>query len=166
MTQDELKSIVNYNADTGIFTWKVRASNASKVGDLCGTLMSIGYIRLTIKWEMILAHRAAWLYVYGQMPSGDIDHINGVRSDNRIVNLRDVPRRLNLQNRAPSKDGRLLGTHFCKSSGKWIAQIQVDGKKKRLGTFTSEIEAHNAYVREKRAVHQCMERINQDLELV
>jgi hypothetical protein len=105
----------------------------------------------------------AWFHFYGEMPKNQIDHINGVRNDNRIVNLRDVTQKINSQNqrRGHNKIGRskrpyssYLGVSAGANPDTWKAAITVDGKLKNLGTFYSEIEAHHAYVMAKRDLHE------------
>ena len=86
ITQSKLKELVNYDQDTGIFTWKKRTSNRIKIGDIIGNLHNCGYIEMGVNGKRYLAHRLAWLYVYGYMPKL-IDHINTNKQDNRICNL-------------------------------------------------------------------------------
>ena len=95
--------------------------------------------------------------MYGTWPENQIDHINGVRHDNRIDNLRDVLQSTNAQNqRKPSATNKcgFLGVNFHKCSNRWIAQIHVQGKKKHLGLFDTPKEAHEAYVTAKRELHE------------
>lgn len=94
-----------------------------------------------------MAHRLAWFLHYGKWPSGEIDHRNTIRSDNRIVNLRDVTSGQNQKNqRAQSrKRSGLKGTTLIKSSGRWQASIKVGGKGKYLGVFPTETDAARAY---------------------
>lgn len=99
-----------------------------------------------------MAHRLAWLYTFGLFPEGDIDHLNGVRTDNRIVNLRDATRAINAQNRR-LRNGR-LGIDFVKRTKKWRARIGVEGRSEGLGSFESKAAAQAAYLRAKRALHR------------
>lgn len=103
-----------------------------------------------------MAHRLAWLYVYGEWPNGDIDHIDGDRLNNRIANLRDVSRRVNLENqrrpKACNKSG-FLGVKTFRDQ-RFQARIQVRGVQLHLGTFDTPHEAHAAYVAAKRNLHQ------------
>lgn len=147
---DFLKSHLKYDRDTGVFTW-------ADTGKVAGSLRN-GYTVINIETfaPAKRAHRLAWLYVYGKWPTGDIDHINGERSDNRIENLRDVTRAINIQNRrkasAGSKSG-LLGV-VARTRGKpWGASIRVDGKNKYLGTWDTKEQAHEAYLIAKRKYH-------------
>lgn len=100
-----------------------------------GRVMSEGYIRLDYEKKGIYAHRMAWEIFYGSPPSGQIDHINGIRSDNRIDNLRDVPvseNRKNVALSARNKTGH-VGVHLIKS--RYVAKIKIRKKDIRLGTF-------------------------------
>ena len=90
ITQEELKELLDYNPETGLFTWNVYNNIKNKT--TAGTFND-GYIQIKIKQKIYQAHRLAWLYVYGEWPKGQIDHINGIRDDNRIENLRDVTNR-------------------------------------------------------------------------
>jgi len=95
----------------------------------------------------------AWFFAHGTEPVYEIDHINGSPDDNRIANLRDIPRRVNVQNLRRGKSWHALGAQPSKP-GKWTARIVVDGKVVRLGVYASEIAAHEAYVRAKRVLHE------------
>jgi hypothetical protein len=149
--RDKLK----YSPQDGRFTWKVAASRRYQAGRAAGSINGRGYRGIMIEGKWYAAHRLAWLYVYGQWPSGQIDHINGVRDDNRIANLRDVGQEVNLQNhrqaRASSKTG-LLGVSAVPGD-KFIARIKSGGVKVHLGTFATADDAHAAYVLAKRALH-------------
>lgn len=87
-------------------------------------------------------HRALWVLAHGRNPSGQIDHINGDRTDNRIENLRDCTPSQNAQNARVTRDG-LKGVTNCR--GRWQAKIRADGKGRCLGTFGTEVEAALAY---------------------
>jgi hypothetical protein len=154
VTQDRLKSELDYCEETGHFRWRISPVNTIKAGSDAGVLDADGYIRIKIGSASYAAHRLAWLYVHGVWPAHEIDHINGVRNDNRIANLRDIPRTGNIQNQrtaqAGSKSG-LLGVYS--NHGKWRAVIQVNKKTIALGNFSTPEEAHAAYVEAKRRLH-------------
>ena len=102
------------------------------------------------------ASRLAWFYVYGKWPEYEIDHINGIRSDDRIINLRDVNTKINRENRHfPDKDNRagFLGVSIA-PSGRYKAQIGNNKKMIRLGTFDTPEAAHLAYLNAKRKLHK------------
>ena len=97
ITQEYLKSILDYNLDTGIFTWKVNKSKRSNIGDVAGWSYN-GYVSIEIDNKPYKAHRLAWLYVYGEIPKNLIDHVNNNRADNRISNLRKATYQENSEN--------------------------------------------------------------------
>lgn len=98
-----------------------------------------GYRWGTIFDKNYRAHRVLWAIVHGDWPSGHIDHINGNRSDNRIINLRDISREENCRNakRYRNNGSGVQGVGWCKQSGKWRARIRVGGKQISLGKFES-----------------------------
>lgn len=151
-----LRELLDYNQETGIFTWKVRRA-AVKAGAQANSKNQKGYIGICVDKKHYKAHRVAWLFVYGSWPDGEIDHINGVKDDNRISNLRAVPKSLNQQNqrqaRSDSSSG-LLGVSWYSAGNKWKADIRVDGKKKHLGYFHCKDTAHQAYLSAKRQMHE------------
>lgn len=116
-----------------------------------------GYTRISISpGKFLQAHRLGWALFHGEWPVDDIDHINGVRDDNRLANLRDVTNVINRQNerkaRKNSKSG-LLGASWSKAMGRWVARIHHDGKHHFLGHFDTAEEAHAAYLAAKRIKH-------------
>lgn len=158
ISQEELKSIFNYSAETGIFTWKVQPALKKNpgIGDVAGCIhKKSGYVMLKIKAVSYRAHRLAWLYVTGENPKNHIDHINGICFDNRFINLRECRPNENNQNKKSSNNSssKYVGVDWCKASKKWRAQIGINGKNKYIGIFESEIEAFNAYCKEKEKHH-------------
>lgn len=154
LTQEALKRVVIYDHSTGIFTRAYTWCHI-KAGDVTGTVIASGHIKIAIKQRRYYAHRLAWLYVYGSWPKGCIDHINCIPSDNRIANLRDVDRIVNAQNQRAAHAGNSSG-HLGVSrrrSGRFLAQIQLDGKNSSLGTYDSPEEASAAYLEAKRRLH-------------
>lgn len=146
----ELKEILDYNPDTGIFTWK--KSKIMSTNAVAGYINHQKYVVISISGKKHQAHRLAWLYVYGKFPNMFIDHINGDRADNRIDNLRDVSNRVNGCNRKIHREGKLPGCTFLKSSNKWQAQIKQNNVYKYLGCFDSQMEAHQVYMEERKAL--------------
>lgn len=164
ITKDFLVERLDYDQETGLFLWKKesRCWAGRRVhinpGQRAGTQRPNGYRLININGIPMLEHRLAWLYVYGAWPEGDIDHINGDRSDNRIANLRAVTRQVNLQNirrpKVSKKHGSLLGTAWHASTGKWRALIKSNGRQVSLGYFKTEQAAHEAYLTAKRRLHK------------
>ena len=154
ITQSELKEKLNYDQETGIFTWKVKSSNRIKIGNVAGSIGNFGYVIITIDKKHYVAHRLAWLYVNNILPTKDIDHINGNRADNRIENLREATRSENSCNsklRSNNVSG-IKGISWHNAAKKWEASINVNGIKKYLGIFDSKdlaelviTEARNKY---------------------
>ena len=143
MTQEYLKSILNYDKDSGIFTWVKRN------GNVAGNIDSSLYCRINIKGIKYSAHRLAWLYVYGEWPKNQIDHINGNKNDNMISNLRDVTHSENQRNQYKHRLGKLHGCHYCKREEKWVSEIRINNKTKHIGYFNTELDAHNAHIKFK-----------------
>ena len=142
LTQERLKTLFDYNPITGQFTRKVKIKHRA-AGTLVGTPGTRGYLQCSVDGEVHKVHRLAWLYVYGVWPTGQIDHINHVTSDNRIVNLRDVSCAENHQNRArktKSASG-YLGVTWHKRDKRWQAYIELDGKSTHLGLFQNLADA-------------------------
>lgn len=157
LTQSRLKEIFDYDSITGIFKRRLMTSVNSIIGTRPGCNHN-GYIRMMVDGQRHQSHRLAWLYMHGEFPSQFIDHINGNRADNRIENLRDVNREMNIQNqrraRADNASTELLGASLHKATGRYIAQISKGGKKIHLGTFDTPDQAHSAYIEEKRKIHE------------
>jgi len=157
MSPDRLRSLLAYDPETGAFAWKVGRGNGLKPGDRAGRIGQ-GYCLIRVDGNGYLAHRLAWLYIHGAWPAGEIDHINGNKLDNRISNLRDVPHRMNAENkrkaRADNQTG-FLGVHIKPANTKrpFVASIRVDGVLKHIGAFADPQSAHKAYVERKRQVH-------------
>ena len=142
LTQEELKSLVYYNQDTGLFTWKVKRQGRNK--STLGWVESKGYIEICIAQKRLKAHRWAWFYVHGELPE-QIDHINGIKNDNRLCNLRVVTKKQNSENRGAQKNntsGFKGVTHF---QNKWRSQIMHNKKNYHIGLFDTAEEAHIAY---------------------
>lgn len=156
LSYQRLKESLHYAADTGVFSWVKPTGNRTKAGEAAGrTPKRNGYLYIGIDGERYLAHRLAWFFVHGQMPSGDIDHINADRLDNRLSNLRCVTQQGNNQNirhaRSHSKSG-VLGVHQGRK-GQWLAHITLDGRSRHLGSFKTVDAAQVAYLSAKRALH-------------
>lgn len=145
LTHSRLLEALDYDPETGDF---FRLDIALRGGAPIGSYLDNQYKRICIDYQEYLAHRLAWFYVNGEWPSNDIDHINGVRGDNRICNLREATRQENLRNGRgrPSKSG-LKGVNFRSGLTRpWYARIYPEkGRKIHLGYFLTAEEAHAAY---------------------
>ena len=143
LTAEYLRSVLDYDPVSGIFTWKVRTSTRVKVGDAAGCPEGGGYLQIKLQSRPHKAHRLAWLYTYGVWPKDQIDHINRKRSDNRIYNLREVTNKQNQQNRSTNSDNTSghSGVSWYKPYNKWLARIKHNQKDIHLGYFENLEEA-------------------------
>lgn len=165
LTQDELKSLIRYEPETGKFIRFANPvkplNNAVAAGSKCAN----GYIYINVFYVKHLAHRLAFLYMTGSFPTNHVDHINGNRTDNRWENLRAVTHSENMQNLGSAlsnnKSGGLLGVSFSKQYQRYDAEITVNGKSKYLGRFKTSNEAHDAYLKAKKEMHPFSNRIFQ-----
>jgi hypothetical protein len=155
LTQDELKVLFSYNPETGLFRRKQWRSSNAVAGSVAGTIHTKGYIAIWINGRRQMAHKLAWLYVYGEWPPDTIDHINGVKSDNRIANLRiatNAQNQQNLRHNAANTSG-MIGVVWNKSLKKWQAQIGLNKKKIYLGVFCSFDDAVSARRKAEEEIH-------------
>jgi len=145
---DVCQKKLNYNKDTGIFTWLKDGTRGVKAGDIAGSKTKDGYIKLSVGGKKILAHRVAWLLVYGEFAQGNLDHINRNKSDNRIKNLRLATYEQNAQNREKNSKNTsgYKGVTWHKRDKKWQAAITVKGKVLHLGYYSIPEDAFVAYV--------------------
>jgi hypothetical protein len=146
MNQERLQQLLHYCPETGVFIWRARKRGVT-VGRVAGNLDRYGYWYITLGHKRYVAHRLAWLYFYGAWPSECIDHINRVRTDNRIRNLRQATHAQNRQNLTldfRNKSG-FRGVSFDAVNNKWRASISVNGKAKNLGRYTTKEAAASAY---------------------
>ena len=153
LTAERVRELLHYDPETGVFLWRVRYQRV-KIGDVAGCLHPDGYIRITISRRRFYSHRLAWLHVYGEWPTAEVDHINGSRSDNRLANLRAASHSENQHNRRKKQANNRSGfLGVWPYRGKFRASIKFDGKPLHLGTFPTPEEAHAAYVAAKRRLH-------------
>lgn len=147
ITQKDVTELLNYDIETGLFTWK-KQRRGIQVGKPLGTDNGFGYLRITVLGQSCYAHRLAWLYVNGEWPTEQIDHINGIRGDNRICNLRSVTNEENAQNKTKAK-----GVSWHKKANKWQAHACIRKSNKYLGLFNSYEQARQAYLNAKESVN-------------
>lgn len=155
LTAQRLREVLHYDPETGLFTALYSSSWDRQAGQPVGCLsMPNGYVLIWLDRRSYRAHRLAWLYMTGEWPTDVIDHINGVKHDNRFVNLRDVPREVNMQNirRANRNSSHGVLGAYAKGS-RWVAAITVKGKTLTIGSFATIDEAHAAYLAAKRKHH-------------
>lgn len=150
ITQSELHRLLSYDPDTGVFVWRVSASYRVMPGQQAGTISHKGYIKIQCRTKMYLAHRLAWLYMTGEWPPAQIDHINRQKGDNRFANLRAVSASQNVRNTGIRSDNTsgYKGVSFWAHQGKWASQLRVADKNHLLGMFETPEAAHNRYRQE------------------
>lgn len=154
LTQGRLKELFSYNPDTGEFTRLVNSSSTGRRGDVPGYKNNCGYIVIGVDGKQYLAHRLIWLFVFAKWPTLDIDHINGITSDNRLKNIREASKSENQQNRIkPHKNNKSNFLGVCKNGNNWRATIKLKGKFIHLGTYKTKVEAHDSYLMAKRKIH-------------
>lgn len=159
-TIERLRETLAYDPDTGVIR-RIAAPKRgpSRIGEIAGKQRPRGYIVFVLDWQKLYAHRVAWALYTGEWPKHEIDHINGIRSDNRIANLRDVDASVNRQNQR-SPTSRSSTGHLGVSRGRpnrrkrFRAQVTHAGKQVWLGYFATAEEAHAAYVQAKRRLHE------------
>lgn len=153
---EKAKNLVKYDGESGRFTWKINNRHHCVNDDACKQTPK-GYLTINILSRVMLAHRVAYMFVHGNIERNmQIDHINGIRDDNRICNLRIVSHAENCQNRrVPAKSNKsgFLGVSCLKGSNKFQARISFKGKQKFLGYFDNPKDAHDEYLKWKRMVH-------------
>lgn len=143
---DRVNELLSYDAETGLFSWKIDRNWNSKAGSRAGSLRRDGYIGLKIDGERLLAHRVAWLVVNGTDPLV-IDHADGDRSNNSIRNLRDGTHSENCANSKKRKAAKnpFKCVQWREKDSKWQARICVRGRRRSLGHFTTAEAAAAAY---------------------
>lgn len=162
-----VSSLVDYDPTTGAMLWKERDCsvkdsarwNSRYAGKEVGTLDDKGYRRILIKSfdgspRRIRVHQVAWFILSGSAQSGEIDHINQDKLDNRAANLRDVSKSINQRNgtRKANNTSGVTGVTWHKQRGKWCAQASINGKHHHLGLF-DDIEEARVTVEDFRAKH-------------
>jgi hypothetical protein len=157
LTQEYVRAHLNYNPITGIFTNITNRAPTIRSGTIAGCKHSEGYIVIKLQGKAYKAHRLVWLYVHGSWPKEQIDHINGIKDDNMISNLREATNRQNQQNQKnPKKSNRsgYLGVSYRKDCGRWRATLYYNGHNKSLGDFETPELANEAYITAKREHHE------------
>lgn len=143
LTQARLREVVIYDPEDGAFTW-AKSRSGCAAGRSAGSIASNGYWRIKIDRREYGAHRLACLYMTGSMPE-TVDHINGIRTDNRWSNLRPATQKQQTANRRARASSGVKGVSWQKHASKWRSSIMVEGKSVHLGYFASKDEAGAAY---------------------
>ena len=150
-----MKELFTYNSKTGIFV-RLCTAGGQVAGTKAGTIDAHGYLIIRVDGKSYKAHRLAWLYVYGKLPKVRLDHIDEIRLNNRIKNLRLSDARRNAENvtsQQTNNTSGFKGVHYLKRLDKWQAYIRVNKILKHLGVFDTPELASNAYLEAKRKYH-------------
>ncbi len=151
-----LKSIIQYDRKTGVLRRIFDYGTCRPCNVVLNSVSKDGYIKVGVFGKTYSAHRIAWFYVRGRWPVGDIDHIDGNKTNNAFSNLREVSHSVNIQNQTKAHKGsasKLLGVSAA-PFGKWVARISAGGKNKYLGHYKSPESAHEVYLEAKRKLHE------------
>lgn len=152
LTQKELKSQLHYEPESGVFTRLVSNHYMWKIGTVAGYKRKDGYVHLRINKKLYLAHRLAWMYVYGEFPKFGLDHIDGNPANNSISNLREANQSQNLCNaklRIDNLSGH-KGVTWTHKISKWRAECHFEGKKYQVGYFYNledAVKARNSFAK-------------------
>ena len=157
LTQQELQLHIHYDAVSGVFT-RLKGKGAGTTINGINKCKQYQYIR--VLGTRYMAHRLAWLYIHGKWPISDIDHINRIKYDNRISNLREVTKSENQYNRGLSTNSSTGAKGVYKTKYGYIAQITINSKPIYLGTYSTVDEASSAYVKASKERHKS---INEEL---
>jgi hypothetical protein len=158
LSHSELLSILDYNQDTGIFTWKVHLKYSNMyAGDIAGNLnIQDGYIQIMVNKASYRAHRLAWFYVTGQWPINTIDHDDTIKHHNWFSNLREATHNEQQQNKPLSKNNTsgVKGVHWNNSRKMWYASIKLNSKRIFLGSFINKADAIQAVTAAREKYHK------------
>jgi len=155
ITYERVRELFDYRSD-GMLIWRVARNNNVRIGDVAGSICAThGYCMIGIDGTVYRAHRLIWLWHYGYMPESELDHINRIRYNNRIENLREASRSCNLRNTGNQKNNKSGVKGVCKPKdrSKWLTQITASGKQYNLGRFDDFDEA----VLHRLAAEQCLD---------
>jgi hypothetical protein len=154
ITPEHVREILDYDPQTGLLKWRKKVAQRVHIGDVAGSKHHSGYLSVFTLGRSHRVHRLAWMHYYGTQPPKFIDHINGLRHDNRIANLRAATAETNAQNRRSAVRNAASGLlGVGKNRKNWQAYIRINGKPTYLGTFKTPEEAHQVYIEAKRKFH-------------
>lgn len=147
-SREEIMKDVSYDPETGVFRSNIDAHNGRwRAGRIVGSPAGRGYYKVTVNGSQRYCHRLAWVYCYGTSPEGEIDHIDGDRSNNAISNLRIANKSQNMWNSKIRKNNStgLKGVTFIEKRNKYKSRITANGTVIFLGLFQTKYEAHSEY---------------------
>lgn len=154
LTLQRLQELLSYEPITGKFTWLVQQGRRISKGSIAGSITNLGYCSIKIDGRPYQAHRLAWLYMYGVWPTHFIDHIDGIRSNNKPDNLREATHTQNTHN----TEKRVNNTSGFKGvtqipNGKFVAKIGINSRTQNLGTYATAELASEAYEKTAKNLH-------------
>jgi len=141
ITATQARELLDYNPSTGIFKWKVNVSRGMRAGKIAGCTNNYGYRVIRIAHKGYKAHRLAWLIIYGNLPPDQIDHISGVKNDNRLINLRLASSVINGQNQKKPRNNKSSVIGVCWTKNKWETSIKVNNESIYLGRYDNIFDA-------------------------
>jgi hypothetical protein len=154
LTADRLRDLLKYDPETGLFTWRVDRGHRRCKGEIAGTSKdNCGYPMIRVDYVTYKAHRLAWLYMIGEWPKIYVDHVNGIRDDNRWSNLREADPAQNTINSEPRFNKIGLTGVSVSSKNSFKASIKINGRSVYLGNFSTAQEAHEAFKRAAESYH-------------
>lgn len=158
LTYEQANEYLSHDSKTGVLVWK-KDINKQKAGNIAGYVCKHnGYVIVYLLGKIHKAHRIAWLLNYGEYPKNQIDHINGIKHDNRLCNLREATNQqncFNLRDKRSHNSTGYLGVSFARGCFKpYKAKIVLNGKQKHLGCYETAELAHEAYLKAKRDLHE------------
>lgn len=155
ITYSEIASQFDYDSESGLIRRKTKKGLSLDEWPIVGSLRSDGYVVVAFTSKRLLVHRVAWVLMTGEWPMLFIDHKNGIKNDNRWLNLREANHSENAANsklKSTNKSG-FKGVSQ-KVNGKWIAQIKKNGKTRHIGTFDNPLDASLAYKAKASSTHK------------
>lgn len=153
ITPEYLSSVFKYDPETGDLSWRDAHTNRVKAGDVIRAKIGNGYYAVQLDCHRMRVHNVVWAMHYGKFPEGVIDHINGIKTDNRISNLRDVTHSQNAYNVGKQKNNTTGVKGVSRNGSGFKAEISAEKKSHYLGTFSSLDQAAQAYANAAKILH-------------
>lgn len=153
LDQKTLKELLNYDQETGIFTWN-KSRIGITTGKVAGTIKPTGYIVILVNRRLYRAHRLAWLYVTGEWPKYEIDHINGDRMNNRFSNLREATKAENNWNKKIRSDSKTGFKNVLSYPwGAFYVRIVANKKTYTFGPYRTKEQAIRIAEEKRKEIH-------------